>query len=125
MSMRFLNPKGEIPVPPSGSEVSHLGDRAFKGLTLAMALSVFGLIALIGYELTQGAGTAMRQFGWRFLAGSDWNPVTEQFGAIPCIFGTLVSSGIALILAVPLSIGTAVYLTELAPPWIRQPLAVF
>jgi phosphate transport system permease protein len=103
----------------------HFGDHAFKWLTLLMALTVFALIALIGYELTQGSGIALRRFGWHFLVNSDWNPVNEQFGAVPFIFGTLVSSAIALLIAVPISIATAVYLTELAPLWLRQPLIMF
>jgi phosphate transport system permease protein len=107
------------------SNVSHFGDRAFKGLTLLMALSVFVLIILIGYELAHGSNAAIHQFGWRFLVSSDWDPVNEKFGALPFIFGTLVSSAIGLIIAVPLSIATAVYLTELAPLWIRQPLTIF
>ena len=104
---------------------SHFGDRAFKWLTLLMALTVFALIALIGYELTRGSGVALRRFGWHFLVSSDWDPVNEQFGAVPFIFGTLVSSAIALLIAVPISIATAVYLTELAPLWLRQPLIMF
>jgi phosphate transport system permease protein len=107
------------------SDVSHLGDRVFKGFTLLMALSVFVLIGLIGFELARGSGTAIRQFGWHFLVNSDWDPVNEKFGAVPFIFGTLVSSVIGLLIAVPLSIATAVYLTELAPLWIRQPLTIF
>jgi phosphate transport system permease protein len=104
---------------------SHFGDRAFKWLTLLMALSVFALIVLIGYELTHGSGIALRRFGWHFLVSSDWDPVNEQYGAVPFIFGTLVSSVIALLIAVPISIATAVYLTELAPLWLRQPLIMF
>ena len=102
-----------------------LADRAFKWLALFMALSVFVLILLIGYELAHGANLALRKFGWRFLVSSEWDPVNEQFGALPFIFGTLVSSLIALIIAVPLSIATAVFLTEIAPNWIRQILTTF
>lgn len=102
-----------------------LGDRLFKWLTLAMALSVFALIVLIGYELAHGSHLALRQFGWRFLFRSDWDPVSEQFGALPFIFGTLVSSAIALVIAVPLSIATAVYLTEIAPNWLGRTLTLF
>jgi phosphate transport system permease protein len=102
-----------------------LGDPAFKGLTLIMGLSVFLLIILIGYELAQGSHLALRKFGWRFLVSTDWDPVNEEFGALPFIVGTLVSSGIALLIAVPLSVATAVYLTELAPPWLGQVLTVF
>src|SRR5213594_5176412 len=102
-----------------------LGDRAFKWLTLLMALSVFALIVLIGIELWRGSHLALQKFGWRFLSSSEWDPVNERFGALPFIFGTLVSSGVALFIAVPLSIASAVFLTELAPPWLRQPLIVF
>src|SRR2546427_5127123 len=102
-----------------------MGDSAFKLLTLLMALAVFALIALTGYELANGSLLALRKFGWRFLLSSNWDPVNEQFGALPFIFGTLVSSAIALVIAVPLSIATAVYLTEIAPRWLRQPLTVF
>ena len=104
---------------------SHFGDHAFKWLTLVMALTVFALIVLIGYELARGSGIALRRFGWHFLVSSDWDPVNEQFGAVPFIFGTLVTSAIALLIAVPISIATAVYLTELAPLWLRQPLTMF
>lgn len=101
------------------------GDRAFKWLTLAMAFAVFVLIALIGYELASGSHLAMQKFGWRFLISSDWDPVNDIYGALPVIFGTVVSSLIALIIAVPISVATAVYLTELAPLWLRQPLIMF
>ena len=90
-----------------------------------MALAVFALIALIGYELFRGSHLALQKFGWHFLTTSDWDPVNDVYGALPFIFGTLVSAAIALIIAVPISIATAVYLTELAPLRIRQPLTMF
>jgi phosphate transport system permease protein len=108
-----------------GAGVSRLGDRAFEWLTLLMAFSIFLLIALIGYELFRGSMPALHKFGWHFLAGSNWDPVNDVFGALPFIFGTLVSSAIALLIAVPISIATAIYLTELAPLWLRQPLIIF
>jgi phosphate transport system permease protein len=83
------------------------------------------LIALIGYELAIGSKLALKKFGWHFLVSSNWDPVNDEFGALPFIFGTLVSSAIALVIAVPISIATAVYLTELAPQWLRQPLIMF
>ena len=103
----------------------HFGDRAFKWLTLLMALSVFALIAIIGLELANGSKLSLHKFGWHFLVSSEWDPVNEVFGALPFIFGTLVSSAIALVIAVPISIATALYLTELAPLWLRQPLILF
>ena len=101
------------------------GDSAFKWLTLVMALSIFALIALIGIELAGGSRLALQKFGWRFLITSDWDPVNDVYGALPFIYGTLVSSVIALVIAVPISVATAVYLTELAPRWLRQPLIMF
>jgi phosphate transport system permease protein len=124
--MSISRTTAEMPVlKPRGLPGRVLGDHAFKWLTLLMALSVLGLIVLIGYELAHGSHLALRKFGWRFLTSSDWDPVNEQFGALPFIFGTLVSSAIALLIAVPLSIATAVYLTELAPQWLRQVLTMF
>jgi phosphate transport system permease protein len=102
-----------------------VGDRVFKWLALSMALTVFVLIVIIGYELAHGSALAVRKFGWHFLSSSEWDPVNEQFGALPFIFGTLVSSVIALVIAVPLSIATAVFLTEIAPHWVRQILITF
>ena len=90
-----------------------------------MALSIFVLIGLIGLELANGSKLSLQKFGWHFLVSSNWDPVNEVFGALPFIFGTLVSSAIALVIAVPISIATALYLTELAPLWLRQPLILF
>lgn len=90
-----------------------------------MAVSVFVLVVLIGFELAKGSRLTLQKFGWSFLGGSEWDPVNDQFGAWPFIFGTIVSSAIALIIAVPLSIATAVFLTELAPRWLRKPLTFF
>ncbi|PYL08159.1 MAG: phosphate ABC transporter permease subunit PstC [Verrucomicrobia bacterium] len=101
---------------------SRFGDEAFKWLTLTMALAVVLLIVLIGWQLARGSSLAIQKFGFSFLITSTWDPVAEQFGALPFIYGTAVSSLIALLIAVPLSIATAVYLTELAPLWIRQPI---
>src|SRR5437868_2222455 len=101
---------------------SRFGDKAFEWVTLAMASAVVVLVILIGLELWTGSSLAIKKFGFHFLTTSTWDPVAEQFGALPFIYGTLVSSAIALIIAVPLGIATAVYLTELAPFWIRYPL---
>ncbi len=112
---------GTVNSPGSG----RIGDRVFKWLTLLMALSIFLLITLIGLELYNGSKLSMHQFGWHFLTSSDWDPVNDVYGALPFIFGTVVSSIIALVIAVPISVATAVYLTELAPQWLRQPLVMF
>ena len=98
------------------------GDRVFYLLCFAGALSIGLLLLLVAFQLYFGSRQAQAQFGWRFLVGSTWDPVNEVFGALPFIYGTFVSSAIALLIAVPLSIGTAIYLTELAPVRLRQPL---
>jgi len=87
-----------------------------------MALTIVALVFLIGWQLARGSSLAIQKFGFNFLVTSTWDPVAEQFGALPFIYGTAVSSLIALIIAVPLSLATAIYLTELAPLWLRQPL---
>jgi len=89
-------------------------DDAYRGLLMAAAAFVFLIVALIVYETAVGAAPSMRAFGWKFLTGTDWDPVTDRFGALPYIYGTLVTSAIALILAVPIGISAAVYLSELA-----------
>ena len=101
---------------------SRTRDAIFRFVCLAMACVVALLIILVGYELWIGSSDVFRKFGLGFLIHSDWNPVTGSFGALPFIFGTLVSSFLALLIATPLAIATAVYLTELAPHRIRQPL---
>ena len=108
--------------PAKMAPPSRFADKAFEWFTLGMAFVVILLVFLIGWQLARGSSLAIQKFGFRFLTTSTWDPVAEQFGALPFIYGTLVSSLIALLIAVPLSIGTAVYLTELAPIWIRQPL---
>ncbi len=112
----------ERPAQAHMAPPSRFGDKAFEWLTLAMALAVVLLIVLIGWQLARGSLLAIQKFGFRFLTTSKWDPVTEQFGALPFIYGTAVSSLIALLIAVPLSIATAIYLTELAPLWVRQPI---
>src|SRR5262245_6337942 len=100
-----------------------LGDRVFAGLVKAavwlVLLLAVGLVAALVWESWE----AIRAFGWRFLWTSRWDPVAGDFGAFPFIYGTLVSSLLALLIAVPLSLGAAIYLAELAPFWIRPPIA--
>ncbi len=101
---------------------SRTADKAFEWLTLFMALTVVLLIVLVGWQLAAGSSGAIRKFGFGFLFSTQWDPVNEEYGALPFIYGTLVSSFLGLLIAVPLSIATAIYLTELAPRWLRQPI---
>ncbi len=87
-----------------------------------MAMMVFVLVVILGVELCCGARQSLQLFGGRFLIRSDWNPVSNDFGALPCIAGTFVSSLLGLAIALPLSLATAICLTELAPAWVGQPV---
>lgn len=100
-------------------------DKIFKVITLLAATYVLVIIALIVFELVSGSFPVWQEEGLSFLTGSDWNAVEgrESFGALPYIFGTLVTSGLAMIIGVPISIGIAMFLSELAPKFIRTPLS--
>ena len=90
---------------------------------LACALSVIALVGLIVYELVTKSRLSWHAFGLKFFFRSEWDPVNDQFGALPFVYGTLVSSALALLIAVPLAIGVAVYITEMSPRWLRGALA--
>jgi phosphate transport system permease protein len=102
---------------------SALTDRSFRAVMILCALSVFGIVALIAYELITRSELSLKKFGIGFFYHSAWNPVSGDYGALPFIYGTLVSSLVALVIAVPLAIGLGVFLTEMCPKWLRSPLA--
>ncbi len=106
---RFLQSRGS----------SSWADRSFRWLMVSCALSIFAIVALIATELVTQSELTLRQFGWKFFVGSAWNPVSGKFGALPFIYGTLVSSLLSLVLAVPLAVGVAVFLTEMCPKALR------
>ena len=101
----------------------NMGDRVYRGtLTVLAVLLPLLLVALLS-ELVVSAWPAIRRFGPHFLWTSVWDPVGGVFGAAPMIFGTLASSLLALVIAVPLALGVSIFLTEFAPKWVRQPIA--
>ncbi len=100
-----------------------MGDRLFQALLRAAVVGFIGLVLAIAVLLVRAALPALERFGWLFLVTSEWDPVAERFGVLPFLYGTLVSSLLALAIAAPLGIGAAVYLAELAPSWIRPPVA--
>ena len=102
---------------------SRRADAAFFYAMLACGCSVLALVGLIVYELITKSSLSWHAFGWRFFFQSDWDPVNDQFGALPFVYGTIVSSILALLIAVPLAVGVAVYITEMAPRWLRGALA--
>ncbi|MGO8697564.1 MAG: phosphate ABC transporter permease subunit PstC [Limisphaerales bacterium] len=105
------------------SPPSKAAGTAFYALTFAMAMAVLALVVIVGLELFRGAHASIQAFGWRFFAGTDWDPVNNNFGALPFIAGTFVTSVLGTAIALPLSLATAIFLTELAPTWARQPVA--
>lgn len=102
----------------------NLGDLFFERLTLFFAVLVFALVVFMGWEMYSHSILSIKKFGWHFLIGETWDPaITQVFGALPSIFGTLVSSFLALLIAVPLGMSVAVFLSELAPGWLEKPLS--
>jgi phosphate transport system permease protein len=99
------------------------GDVLFQILLTVLAAAVPLLLLIILGELIVGAWPAMKQFGLGFITSSTWDPVAGTFGVLPLIFGTLYSSLVAMVIAVPLALGVAIFLTEFAPRWLRTPVA--
>ena len=114
-------PSGALP-PFSGVRIGW-GDRLFRGMTGFFALLIIALALLTALELFLQSRPALEKLGWSFFRTSDWNPVTEVFGAVPFVYGTLMSSLIALLIAGPLGLGIALFLSELAPLKMREPVS--
>ena len=100
------------------------GDMVFLNATMLAAFAVLVLLGGVFVALVEGSIPAFRAFGLGFLATERWNPVTEKFGALAPIYGTLVTSLIAILIAVPVGFGIAIFLTELCPPWLRRPIGI-
>jgi phosphate transport system permease protein len=101
-----------------------LGDAAFRQLTRAAAFGVLLILGTVIVSLIQGSLPALQTFGFSFLTTDRWNPVTEKFGALAPIYGTLVTSIIAMLIAVPIGLMIAFFLTELCPQWLRRPIGI-
>jgi len=101
----------------------NLGDFVFKYLTMLFAIVVFSIVFLMAFEMYKGSQPSIGEFGWKFLTNTTWDPVQDSYGALPYIYGTVVSSLLALIIAVPLGLGVAVLLSELTPGWIETPMS--
>ncbi|HZQ90211.1 MAG TPA: phosphate ABC transporter permease subunit PstC [Terriglobales bacterium] len=124
---RELRPVVAVPPRSASSRVAErptgrIPDLLFKALIALCALSVITIVVLIVMELVHGSQLSLKQFGWKFFFAQTWDPVAGDFGALPFIFGTLVSSGIALLLAVPLGVGVAIFATEMCSRPLRGPL---
>ena len=110
--------------PPSRRRVAPWADKLFAALAQGAAWLTLLLMVGILVSLLLGAAPAIEKFGLSFLWTSDWDPVKEKFGGLVMIYGTLMSSFIALLIAVPVSFGIAMFLTELSPGWLKRPLGI-
>jgi phosphate transport system permease protein len=99
------------------------GDMAFQTLTFVFALLVLVVLGGVIVSLISGALPALEHFGFGFLVAESWNPVTEKFGALAPIYGTLVTSAIAMLIGIPVAFGVALFITELCPLWLKRPLS--
>jgi phosphate transport system permease protein len=111
-------------IQPQHAAGQRLRERIFRGATFTAAVLVLMLLGGVAVALVRGALPAFSHFGFSFLTREVWNPVTEKFGALAPIYGTVVTSLIAMLLAVPVSLGIAIFLTELAPSWMKRPVGV-
>ena len=111
-----------VGVQPAIKKSSQTGDTVARLITLAFAATVMLIAVILVFELWKGSGAARHKLGWGFLFSSEWNPVTEKFGALPFIYGTVVTSILALLVSVPLGLGAAIFLSELAPAGISNAL---
>lgn len=101
-----------------------IADMLFAGTTRFFAFFVFILLAAVLISLIYGSRETIAEFGWSFFVTNDWNPGEDIYGAVVPVIGTVVTAGIALLIAVPVSFGIATFLTELAPMWMRRPLGI-
>ncbi|MFO1519991.1 MAG: phosphate ABC transporter permease subunit PstC [bacterium] len=99
------------------------GEKIFKGLLVFLSSLVILILAAIFAEMIRSSRLSLKTFGWSFITGKTWDPVKEVFGALPFIYGTLVTSFLAMLIAVPVSLGISLFLTEWAPAWVRRVLS--
>src|SRR5579872_7259702 len=100
----------------------HAGDAVFRGITVFFAVLVLVILIGVIVSLGYGAWPALHRFGLGFFTTSVWNPVTEKFGALAPMYGTLVTSLIAMLIGIPVAFGVALFITELCPKWLKRPL---
>ena len=125
MSTATLEPEAEGSSPPlRAAQPAAMGDRLFRLLTGGAAWLVLILLLGAAGSMAWGGREAFQTFGWKFITSKDWDAVNHQFGALVPIYGTVVSSVIAMLVAVPISFGIAVFLAEVAPRWMRGPIGM-
>ncbi len=100
------------------------GDLIFENVTRFFALVVFVLVFVMAYEMVKASMPSIKQFGLKFITATEWDPVTDIYGALPFIYGTVVSSFLALLVSIPLSLSVAIFLAEFAPKWLERPVSL-
>lgn len=124
----IIDPSSAISLETKKSEnifsTASIGDLVFQGLTFFCAILILLLLILMVGTLMMGAWPSITKFGFHFLTSTQWDPVAEEFGALVPIFGTVVTSALALLIAVPVSFGIAIFLTEICPRFLRTPLGI-
>src|SRR5690349_4467801 len=113
-----------VPKSRVGVRENVFADQVFRGIVVLCALAVLAIVGLIFFELINQSHLSISKFGLKFLVKQIWDPVAEDFGALPFIYGTVVSALLGLLIAVPLSIGTALFLTEICPRRLRAVLSL-
>ncbi len=111
------------PAESTRVQVRRTLDSLMYGLSSGGALGVVGLLVALAFVLVAGALPAMKQFGFGFLTSQNWDPVQKDFGALPFVYGTFITAALALLIAVPMSIGAALFLTRIAPKWLSGPVS--
>ena len=111
-------------IEPRHAAGQRLRERIFRGATLVAALVVLALLGGVAITLIKGSWPAFSHFKFAFLTTEIWNPVTDKFGALPAIYGTIITSFLAMLIAVPVGLLISVFLTELCPPWLRRPIGI-
>jgi phosphate transport system permease protein len=119
LSNSLMSSRGGNPV--RGGKI---GDRVMRVLTLGSVIVVLIVLSGVFISLVQGSIPALKAFGLPFLTSESWNPVTEKFGAVAPVYGTILTSALALLIAVPVGLGIAIFLTELCPAWASRPIAI-
>jgi phosphate transport system permease protein len=110
-------------ISPSALRRHGMWDAILRNATRSAAITVLLLLGGVIISLIHGSIPALRQFGFGFLTTQTWNPVTEKFGALASIYGTLVTSFIAMLIGIPVSLGVAIFITELCPRWLKRPIS--
>ena len=110
-------------IPPAALRRHNLWDAVFRSATRAASVLVLLLLGAVIAALIHGSIPSFKAFGFGFLTTETWNPVTEKFGALPAIYGTVVTSVLAMLIGIPVSLGIAIFITELCPRWLKRPIS--